>query len=164
MKSRHITEILDQTAFAELGAEDLTIINAHVKDCQNCQKAFEAARLSSVWLSTQAVLAPPAPSPFFQAKVLNAIRNKQNMVKPIAVFKRWWNASAALVFSMLMAVAFLIALTALAPADYDNTQAEISGFNPYSTEAVLFNQRPSRDLTTEQVFQVIYEPASDSER
>ncbi len=162
MKSTHITEILDRAAFADLSKEDLTIVHLHAKDCVKCRQAFEAAQISSALLKTQTALEPPAPSAFFQAKVINALRERQNLRKPIAAFKRWWQASAAPVFLMLITLACLIAVTALAPAsDVDQAQAGASNFNLYSADMVILDQKPPRDLTTEQVFEVLYETKSD---
>jgi len=162
MKSKHITEILDRAAFAELSKEDLTIVHLHTKNCTKCRQAFEAAQISSVLLKTQAALEPPAPNAFFQAKVLNALRNKQTIVKPIAAFKRWWQASAAPVFMMLITLGVLITFTLLAPtSDTNQAQAGIPDFNLYSADMVILNQKPPRDLTTEQVFEVLYETKSD---
>ncbi|MCA1625088.1 MAG: hypothetical protein LC768_01610 [Acidobacteria bacterium] len=162
MKSRHITEILDRAAFAELSKEDLTIVNLHAKDCAECRRAFKAAQISSVLLKTQAALEPVAPNAFFQAKVINALRERQNLRKPIAAFKRWWQASAAMVFLMLLTLACLIAVTVLAPAsDTDQAQAGAPNFNLYSADMVILDQKPPRDLTTEQVFEVIYETKND---
>ncbi len=160
MKSRHITEILDKAAFVELSEKDLTIVRLHMKDCLKCQQAFEAARVSSVLLEAQSEI---APSPFFQAKVMNALRReKQNLRKPIAAFRRWWQASVAMVFLMLVTVVGLVAATLLAPnSNVDEAQADASNFNLYSTDAIILNQKPTPDLTTEQVFQVLYERRSD---
>jgi len=94
--------------------------------------------------------------------VINALRERANLRKPIAALRRWWQASAALVSLMLITIAGLIALTALAPSS--SSQAEISSFNLYSTDAVILNQNMTRDLTTEQIFEVIYDAKSDSDK
>lgn len=167
MNSKHITEILDREAFAELSEQDKTIVLAHIDDCPPCRRAFKAARASQALLraGSAAAAAPAAPSPFFQAKVMNAWRERQIPSRPMAAFRRWWQASAAPVFLMLMTVAILISLTVLAPqSSADDTPVEVSGFNLYTTDAVIFNQKPPRDLTTEQVFQVIYATKSDSRK
>jgi hypothetical protein len=105
------------------------------------------------------------PSPFFQAKVINAWREKQNLRTPIETFRRWWQASAVPVFMMVLTVAILISLTVMAPqSNANDSTAELSNFNLYSTDAVILNQKAPRDLTTEQVFEVIYETKSDSSK
>jgi predicted anti-sigma-YlaC factor YlaD len=164
MKSRHITKILDRTAFAKLSKHDLAIINAHANHCAGCRQAFEAARVSSVLLKTSSAENAPVPSPFFQAKVLNALREKQNIVKSINAFGRWWQASAVSVLFMLVTLGVLVGLTIFAPSHLEDTQAGKSNFNLYSTDRVIFNQKPPREMTNEQVLQVIYNPKNDFDK
>jgi len=164
MKSSHIIEILDGTSFIELSEQDKATIWAHADDCHGCRQAFEAARISSILLKAHESRVPE-PSPFFQAKVMNAWRERQMPRRPMEAFRRWWQASAAPVFLMVVTLAVLISLTFLAPqSSADDSPVEISGSNLYSTDAVIYDQKASRDLTTEQVFQVIYDAKSDSRR
>lgn len=165
MKTRHITDILDNKAFDELGEEDLKTVHIHIKECRSCREGFEAARVSSVLLKTKAAFELPVPSAFFQAKVMNALRDKQTIAKPIEAFKRWWQAASAPVFVMLIALGALIAFTAFVPVSGINqSQAEASNFNLYSTDTIILNQKLPRDLTNEQVFEVLYETKSDIRR
>jgi predicted anti-sigma-YlaC factor YlaD len=158
MKSKHITEILDRASFAELSELDKSSVSVHVKDCASCRQAFEAARLSAILLESDTAASSVAPSPFFQAKVMNAWRERQQMTRrPIQAFRRWWQASAAPVFVMLTIMIALVSLTFIAPqAGGEDSQPEISSFNLYTTDAVIMDRNPPRDLTTEQVFQVVY--------
>lgn len=156
MKNRHITKIIDQNGLANLTVGDLAIVNSHIADCSACSQAFQAARISSVLLRTQSVGNAPVPSPFFQTKVLKALRKKQNSIKEVGAFLRWWQASAMMIELMLMLVGVLAALTVVAPfSSAGETQAGMPNFNLYSTDAVIFNQKLAPDLTTEQVFQVL---------
>jgi predicted anti-sigma-YlaC factor YlaD len=166
MKYTHITEILDGKRFAELDADDAALIDSHIAGCPDCREAFHAARISSVLLEARALeIRDVEPPPFFQAKVLNALRREnQNLRKPIAAFRRWWQASYSMVCVMLVTVGALIALTLAAPtSNADDTQAGLPS-NLYPTDAVILNQRLSRDLTNEQVFEVIYNPRYDSNK
>ena len=167
MKSKHITEILDRSTFGELSQQEQAVIALHTEDCFPCRKAFEAARLSAVLLkaNSTSAAAAPVPTPFFQAKVMNAWHERQQTVRrPIAAFRRWWQASAAPIFLMLVTVAVLISLTVFAPQSSADDSVEVSSFNLYSTESVILNQKPSRDLTTEQVFQVVYTSRSETRK
>lgn len=155
MKSKHITDILDRTQFAELSEQEKTTVAAHVKDCSACRRAFEAARLSALLLKFDQGRPQVSPSPFFQAKVMNAWRERQIPRRPVEAFRRWWQASAVPVSMMLVTMVVLILLTIVAPQANDNSQ-EISSFNLYTTDGVIMNQRPPRDLTNEQIFEVIY--------
>ncbi len=162
MKNRHITEILDSAAFDDLSQSELAAIEAHIPACRDCRQSFEAAKFSGSMLKARATSVDIAPSPFFQAKVLNAWRERQNLRNPFEAFRRWWQASAAPVFLMLVTVGVLISLTVFAPQSIaDDYELEISSFNIYSTDAVVFDQNQPRDLTTEQVFQAIYDAKND---
>jgi predicted anti-sigma-YlaC factor YlaD len=160
MKDRHILDILDQTAFAEIKGGELATVQAHCAECADCRQAFAAAGISAQMLNVRAALPAIEPSAFFQSKVLNAIqREKQNLRKPIAAFWRWWQASYPLVCSMLFIVITLAALTMLAPKS--NTDQAVSTYNLYSTDSVILNQRPPRSITTEQALEVIYTERRD---
>lgn len=156
MKSRHITKILDRTEFNRISADDLTEIGEHINGCQNCRAAFHSARISSILLKESSLTEPLAPTPFFQAKVLNAWREKQIVQKPVAVFWRWWQASATLVLLMFVTVIGLMTVTLVA----SNSETAVnrrnnSEMNLYSADTVILNQKPPRNLTTEQVFEVL---------
>ncbi len=160
MNDKHILEILDRQRFSELSENELRSIEIHSAECADCRQAFEAARISAVLLNVRAEIPAALPSPFFEAKILNAIREKQNVRKPIAAFWRWWQASYPLVCSMLFIVLTLGALTFFAP----NSKSEeaVSTYNLYSADAVILNQKPPRNLTTEQALEVIYTERHDS--
>ncbi len=154
MKETHILEILDQKGFAEIKGDELGSVQAHCAGCSNCRRAFEAARISAVLLNARLEVAPVAPSVFFQSKVLSALREKQQLLSPIAAFRRWWQASYSLVCSMMFFVITLALLTILAPKP-DSAQAA-STYNLYSTDSVILNQNPPQNITTEQALEVIY--------
>lgn len=160
MKDRHILEILDGKKFAELSNDELKNFQAHSASCSDCRQAYQAARVSAVLLNVRAEIPAVEPSAFFQSKVLTAIREKQNLRKPIAAFRRWWQASYALVCSMLFIVITLGALTFLAPKS--NADQAVSTYNLYSTDSVILNQNPPRNITTEQALEVIYTERRDA--
>jgi predicted anti-sigma-YlaC factor YlaD len=155
MRERHILEILDDRTFADIAGDELKTVQTHCAGCADCRRAFEAARLSSVLLTTRAAAPAVQPSAFFQSKVLQAIREKQSLrLKPIAAFGRWWQASYAMVCSMLFVVITLALLTIFAPQS--EADQAVSNFNLYTTDSIILNQRPPQNLTTEQTLEVIY--------
>ena len=156
---RHITEILDEKAFADFGGDELKNFQIHCAKCSECRQAFEAARVSAALLNVRAAIPAVAPPVFFQSKVLNAIREKQNLRKPLAALRRWWQVSYPLVCSMLFVVAILGILTFFAPKS--NVDEAVSTYNLYSTDSIILNQN-SRNLTTEQALEVIYNGRRDS--
>lgn len=163
MTHQSILKILDENKFAELSKADLERIEKHADTCQSCRKAFNAARFTSILFENPQVSQAIEPSPFFQAKVLTAWREKQAIQKPLAAFYRWWQASAALIVLMLMTVAGLIALTAFAPnSNANEIQANQQNFNLYSTDSIILNQQSAKKLTAEQVLQVLDNTRNDA--
>ena len=161
MKDEHIIDLLDGTAFAALSDDEREVIKTHAARCAGCERAYEAARLSaSLLIARRETIAAVTPTPFFEAKVMNAIRaRQQNLKKPIAAFRRWWQASFAPVCAMLLVVAGLIMLSLMAPKTGAGEEAQaVAPNNLYTTDAVILNQRSSREMTNEQVFRVIYNP------
>ena len=76
MKDKHITEVLDSAALAALSLSELDEIRAHARDCEPCSRAFAAAQLSALVIKERAHAAIE-PSPFFQTRVMAAIREQQ---------------------------------------------------------------------------------------
>ena len=166
MKDGHITQILDDQNLAAFSAEEIQALEAHAGDCAACGNALRAARLASLMLKFDAERRELVePTPFFQAKVMNAVRARQReLKKPIAAFRRWWQASFAPVCLMLLTVACLIALSLFAPATADDEATAVVPNNLYTTDAVIMNQSNRRELTNEQVFRVIYNPRYEPNR
>jgi len=165
MSTKHIIKILDEADVSTLSSEDIKRISAHTAVCQNCRSAFQAARISSVLLKNSVVNDSPAPMPFFQAKVLNAWREKQNLPQPIAAFRRWWQASAAMVCAMILMVGGLISFSIMMPdSNSFANQTAISNYNLYSADSIILNQKTPGDLTTEQAFEVLESSRSNGKR
>ena len=160
MKDTHILEILDEKRFGALDGDELKTVQAHCAVCADCRQAFEAARISSALLSARAEIPSVEPSAFFQSKVLAAIRERQNIRRPVAAFWRWWQASYPLVCSMLFIVITLAVLSIFAPKS--QTEQAVSNYNLYSTDSVILNQRAPQNLTTEQALEVIYTERRDA--
>ncbi len=156
MNSRHITKILDRTEFDRISEDDAAEIGEHIRGCRNCRTAFHSARISSTLLKAENFADAPAPTPFFQSKVLNAWREKQQVQKPFAVFWRWWQASATLVLLMFIAVAALTAVSLVAArSETAANRRPDSRVNLYSTETGFLSQNPARVLTTGQIMEVL---------
>ncbi len=156
MKTTHISKILDRSNFSALSAEDSANIRDHAANCQTCSQALRAARISAALLQAEASAEAPVPNAFFQAKVLSAWRERQNIQKPLAGFRRWWQASAAMVFSMVLMVGGLVFVSFLM-SDSNSVvkQTETSNYNLYSADSIILNQKMPKDLTTGQAFEVL---------
>lgn len=148
MKDEHIIELLESGPLAQLTENDLTKITGHVKVCASCDQAFEAAQLSSLLLKEQTAAAFE-PSPFFQTRVLAALRERQAANE--WSWSRMWRATGALASSMVAGVAVIAVLTFIAPGVSTETELSWAG-NGYSAEEVILNQAELSD-----------DPASDAQ-
>jgi hypothetical protein len=155
MKEKHITEILDNASITNLSEIELTEIRVHTKDCVSCRDAFGAAQLSAVILRSRAQ-ATIEPSPFFQTRVMAALREQQ-AVENVPAMWRLWKSAKVLVSSMAVTTAALAALSFVLPATSTPADQPVSAF---SAESVIIGQG-SDELTYEQVMSTIY--ADDDE-
>lgn len=156
MKDKCITEILDNTSIANLSEIELKEIRAHAQDCASCRGAYEAARLSAVALRSRAQAAIE-PSPFFQTRVMAALREQQ-AVESVPAMWRLWRSSKALVSSMAVTTAALAVLSFVLPAP--GTAVDDQTVSALSAESVILGQGEEQ-MTYEQVLSAIY--ADDDE-
>lgn len=150
MKDKHITEILDNTSIANLSEFELNEVQIHVKDCTSCRSAYEAARLSAVVIKSRTQVTIE-PSPFFQTRVMAALREQQAVDSVPAMF-RLWKSAKALVSSMAVTTAALAVLSFVLPGPAITEDPAISA---YSAESVIMGQGGD-ELSYEQVFSTIY--------
>ena len=156
MNDKHIIEILDNTALATLSASELEEIRAHARDCEPCSDAFAAAQLSALVIQerAQAVI---EPSPFFQTRVMAALREQQ-ATESVPAFRRLWNSARVLVSSMALTTAALAALSFVVTSPA--TPASDQTASALSAESVILGQ-DADDLTYGQVMNAIYEDDED---
>jgi len=154
----HITDILDNTPFAELTESDLNAISFHAANCGACADAFAAARISSMLLRERVSLAADNAAnanPFFQTRVLAAWREQQ--AGAAWSLRRLWNATGAIVASMAATTAALAVLMFVAPAA-NTTDQQTAALVPYSAETVVLEQdRDDNQMTNDQVISAIYD-------
>lgn len=158
MKDEHIIDFLEQTPLPMLSESDVAMIRTHARGCQPCQEAYEAALLSTLLLKERAA-ENVAPPPFFQTRVLAALRERQAGNS----LWRMWKSAGALVSAMAVTVAALATLTFVAPAE-TGTDLQQLATNGYSAEEVILDQEdsPQEQMSYEQVLSTIYS-ADDKE-
>lgn len=156
MNHKHITEVLDSKALAALSPTELNEIRAHARDCEPCSDAFAAAQLSALVMKerAQAVI---EPSPFFQTRVMAALREQQAAESVPAIWRLWTSArglvsSMALTTAALAALSFMVAAPPTVPLE--QTAAALSA------ESVILGQ-DADELTYEQVMNAIYTDDED---
>ena len=156
--NKHITEILDNTSLANLSENELTEIRAHVVDCASCGKAYDAARMSAAVLKsrTQAVI---EPSPFFQTRVMAALREQQ-AAESVPAMLRLWRSAKVLVSTMAVTTAALAVVSFIQPAQ--TTTAPEQTASSYSAYSVIMDQDADDQVSYEQVLNTIYEEDDDA--
>jgi predicted anti-sigma-YlaC factor YlaD len=166
MKDRHVMAILEGAPLGSLGEGELATVRAHADECEGCRRAFDAARVSSMMLKERASEVVE-PSPFFQTRVLAALRERQAAGEAWS-FARLWKSAGALVASMAASVALLAGLTFVAPGAQSAPDASeiASASNPYSAEDVLLNGDgfAGEEMNDSQVFTTIYGADEDESK
>jgi hypothetical protein len=152
MKVEHIIEILDSTSLKNLSAEQLKIVQIHSRDCMSCERAYEAAKVSSRLINERAQTIVE-PSPFFQTRVMAAWRERQ-AIENTPVLSRLWKSAGALVSSMAVTTAALAALSFVIPAPISTSAEETA--TAYSAESVLLGQSSDDQMSYDQVLSTIY--------
>ena len=150
MKDKHIIEILDSASMAALSENELNEVRAHALECGSCRSAYEAARVAAVVLKSRAQVSIE-PSPFFQTRVMAALR-EQREAENVPAFSRLWKSAKVLVSSMALTTAALGVLTFVVPAT-----PEDQALSAYSAESVIMGQSADEQLTYDQVLSTIYE-------
>lgn len=166
MKDIHIISILESSPFDSLSESELATVRAHVVDCEECRRAYQAARISSS-LVKERVAAVVEPPPFFETRVMAALRERQASSETVASsLRRLWRATGALVTGMTATVAALAVFTFFAPQLESTPQGATPAFDAYSAEEVILarGDQPGDDLSYDQVLATIYEAGDDSER
>ncbi|MFN2406690.1 MAG: hypothetical protein ABR594_11595 [Pyrinomonadaceae bacterium] len=158
MNNKHITEVLDAQGLASLSRSDLDEMGAHARECEPCGSAFAAAQLSARIMKERAH-AVIEPSPFFQTRVMAALREQQ-AVESVPAFLRLWKSARALVSSMAVTTAALAALSFMISAPATNALDQTA--SAYSAESVMLEDSGDDQLTYDQVFNAIYTDDEDN--
>ena len=158
MKDKHIIEILDNASIATLSESELNEIRAHALECMSCHEAFEAARLSAMVIKSRAE-ATFEPSPFFQTRVMAALREQQ-AVESVPAMLRLWRSAKAIVSTMAVTTAALAAISFMQPSQ--TTPAIDQTASAYSAYSVIVDQDADDQMSYEQVLSTIYDDDGDA--
>jgi hypothetical protein len=156
MREQHIKGIIEGAPLGSLSEGELEAVRAHAARCAECGRAFAAARVSAELLRARAA-ETFEPSPFFQTRVLAALRARR-AEEEAPVFSRLWRAAGALASSMVATVALLAGLTFVAPgtALWPAEDEEVAAApEPSPAEAALLGAQ-DEELDYEQVLSALY--------
>jgi predicted anti-sigma-YlaC factor YlaD len=160
MRNEHVNSILESKPLSELNENDLRQIHAHSVLCESCRQAYDAAQVSAILLRERAS-EDFEPAPFFQTRVLAALRERRAENESWA-WSRLWRTAGALASSMVATVATLAILTFVVPGA-PSAGSQGSAVDAYSTEAVVLNEKalPDDQLSNNDVFATLYETEED---
>lgn len=162
MRDEHVKKLLDEAPLASLGQAELATVGAHVETCDECRRAFDAAQVSSLMLKARTQEAFE-PSPFFQTRVLAALRERRAAEEERWTLARLWKSAGLLVSSMAATVAALAVFTFVAPSEPTVAQEVASG-NSYTAESVIFDDAGDEQMTYDQVLTSLYGAEDEVER
>lgn len=160
MRDEHVKKLLDEAPLSSLGEAELAAVRAHAETCGECRRAFDAARLSSQLLRERAQ-ETFEPSPFFQTRVLAALRERRAAEEERWTFARLWKSAGLLVSSMAATTAALAVFTFVAPPEQATAQ-EVAG--TYTAESVIFDEAGEDQMTYEQVLTSLYGEEDEAAR
>lgn len=155
MRNDHIINLIEERPLSNLSATEIEWINAHTANCAECLLAFEAARASSRLLQERASVTVE-PSPFFQTRVLAAIRER-NSASEMFGFQKMWQTARVLIASMAVVVVMLTALTFLANREQAPTSNGDVALSAVLGDDTLAND----DMTDSQVFTNLYDQEAE---
>src|ERR1051326_1038612 len=152
MKDEHIIAKLDGSPLGAMSEGELAAIGSHAETCAECARALEAARVSSLMLKARAAEGFE-PSPFFQTRVLAALRERQSVES--WSLGRLWKSVGVLFSTMAATTAALAALTFIAP---QQSQEVATASRPYTAEDVILDQSNQADdqMSYGQVINTLY--------
>jgi hypothetical protein len=163
MKNEHVISILESKPFIALDQNEIAEIHDHALVCVSCRKAFAGAQVSAALLQERAREAFE-PSPFFETRVLAALRERQVANEKWA-WSRLWRTAGGLASSMVATVATLAILTFVMPGSQTtDSQNSAAVVNTYTTEAVVLDENTLADnqMSDSDVFAAIYDAGDEA--
>ena len=161
MKENHIVNLLESHSLGSLSVAELERVKAHTAACPECLLAYQAAQASLLLLQERAsaIVEPP---PFFQTKVMAAIR-EQKLTPERLGFLRVWQTARPLVASMGAFVVMLLALTFFNSSEPPTEPSDLASLNDGATEWVAVDSDDAGDeLTDSQALTVLYDPTMEA--
>ena len=154
MRDQHSKTVLAETPVSRLSGEQVAAIEAHAAGCADCRRAYEAARLSQALVRARVAESVEAP-PFFQTKVLAAIR-EQRLAAEMPAMLRLWKAAGSWVSAMAVILVLMAGMSIFGNGDGLETTESAS---LYSLENVGAGADEVADLAIpyDQVLEAVYE-------
>jgi anti-sigma factor RsiW len=161
MKENHIVNLLESHSLASLSVAELEMVQAHTAACSECLLAYQAAQASLLLLQERAsvVVEPP---PFFQTRVMAAIRERKLAPQRLG-FLNVWQTARPVVASMGAFVTILLALTFFSSFEAPTEPSDLSSMNDSAPEWVMVDSDDAGDeMTYNQALTMLYDPAMEA--
>jgi anti-sigma factor RsiW len=161
MKENHIVNLLESRSLGSLSMAELEMVKAHTAGCSECLLAYQAAQASLRLLKERAsvIVEPP---PFFQTKVMAAIREQKLAPKRLG-FSNVWQTARPVVASMGAFVAMLLALTFFNSSEPPTAPSDLALVNESAPEWVIVDSDDVGDeMTYTQALTVLYDPTMEA--
>jgi hypothetical protein len=157
MRCKQVRDAIAQNPLGRLDRDLSIAILAHCEGCAECRRQLDGAAVATSLIKARASQ-EIEPSPFFQTRVLAAIRDRAAVAGRLSA-ERMWNSARAIIASMVAVVVILLALNLFAPHPPLEPVAGDSGRNGYSVETVVMednNAAPDDSLTSGQVLDTVF--------
>jgi anti-sigma-K factor RskA len=157
MRCQQVSDAIDQNPLGRLDRDLSMAIQAHCEGCAECQGQLDGAAVATSLIKARASQ-QIEPLPFFQTRVLAAIRDRAAVTVRWSAEKMWMSARTTIA-SMVAVVVILLALNLFAPRPTDDPVAGDTGRNGYSVERVVMednNAGSGESLTSGQVLDTVF--------
>jgi hypothetical protein len=154
MKGNHINHMLAEKRASNLSESELSLVQAHVKDCAECLRAYEAAQFSEALLKARASVSIE-PSPFFHTRVMAALKERRSETPTI--FSLWQIARP--IFSAMVASVVLLFILTFTIFNSEQPPEVAQSPTDYSVDALVLeeNQPADEDMNFNQVLSAVFD-------
>jgi hypothetical protein len=160
MRETHIIRMLEEKPISGLSEVEIAMAKAHIGNCAECKRAYDAARISSALILARASEATEA-GPFFKTRVMAALRER-HLSPEVPAFVRMWRAAGTLASALAALLVILVGLTIF--ESRTPSAAVALSQNIYSPEYVVFEQGDLDDdkLAYDELIATMYEPEDEN--
>ena len=159
MPDTHIVELLEEKPFQSLSGDEMIGVESHIAYCEECRRAYNAARIAASLIQARASEVVEVP-PFFKTRVMAALRETRTAADEPALI-RIWRAAGAMVSAMAVLMMVLVALTIFtrSPEAPASKTLAFASQSLYSPEYVVFESGDANDeVGNDQMIETIYDP------
>jgi predicted anti-sigma-YlaC factor YlaD len=161
MREEHIIELLDTVPLGKMSENELSRVRGHVDRCPSCRRAYQAAQVSTLLLR-QATTTAIEPSPFFETRVMAAIRERRSGLEAFPLIGIWKSAGALL--SSMAALVLILTAVSISQLQENSAGLATDVGAELTDWAVFDGDLPiNSEMSYGQVLTDIYYPESERE-